>query len=172
MSEICYFQATTKTQGKILGTCPEKGFEKTTVCYAVDFGGMVPRDPATGQPTGKRRYQPIKLVTKLEESCVFWLVAFVRNEEITDALIQFPVKDSAQGKVPYLKIKISSGFFSTCRIIAPDTLDAANQHRHHFCEVEIVARKWEVTTCAYKEAGNVDHRGGITAEDNWDQGPT
>jgi type VI secretion system secreted protein Hcp len=169
VSEICYFQAKTKTTGKIEGTCSEKGFEKTTVCYSVDFGGIQARDAASGNPTGKRRYQPIKLVTKLEESCVLWLQAFANNDEITDASIQFPVKDVKQGKIPYLKIQITSGHFSACRIVGPDTFDSANHTRPHFCEVEIVARKWEVTHFAYQEAGNVQHRGGVTATDQWDQ---
>jgi len=168
MTEYCYFQAKTTSQGKIEGTCAEKGFEKTTICYSVDFGGTAAHDAQTLAPTGKRRYHPIKLITKLEESCVQWYAAFVSNEEIVEALIQFPVKDVSQGKVTYLTIKITSGHFISCVIRCPDILDPANAHRPHVCEVELMARKWEVTHLKYKEPGNIEHRGGVTAVDNWE----
>jgi len=61
------------------------------------YGVQTPRDPGTGQPTGKRRHQPVMITVEGGPSSVQFYQAIYTNEALPSVLFEF-VNEGADGK--------------------------------------------------------------------------
>lgn len=82
-----YLKLTGAKAGWIKGESRDKAHADWIEIESFSWGGIAPRDTATGQASGKRQYQPFRFVAQSDTSLVPSLTAFATNEELTEAII-------------------------------------------------------------------------------------
>lgn len=78
-----------------------------------------PRDPATGQATGKRRHLPVHMVHEVNEWSPFLLRALVNNELFSSALVEFFDGDSADASKVY-EVRLTHAVVTSLRKFMED----------------------------------------------------
>ena len=89
MALNAYLSLTGQNQGKIKGSVTQKGREGRIMVIAAEHEVLSPRDPASGQATGKRQHKPFVITKEIDESSPRLYAALVTNEPITDWVLQF-----------------------------------------------------------------------------------
>jgi len=75
-------------QGVFKGESTQRLFENKIPGVVLNFGVISPRDPATGQVTGKRQHQPIVFTKEWGVSSPQFLEAAYTNETLTTVLFE------------------------------------------------------------------------------------
>ena len=70
-------------QGVIQGAVLEKGKEGTILVHGFENAISSPRDPATGQATGRRQHEPVVIIKEIDKSSPKLWSALVTNETLT-----------------------------------------------------------------------------------------
>jgi len=74
-----------------------------------------PRDPATGQATGKRQHSPVKIIKEWDANSPRYFQALVTNEQIKTAKFEF-LRTNAKGETEiYANATLSDGAISEFR---------------------------------------------------------
>jgi type VI secretion system Hcp family effector len=139
------------------GSCAEKGFEKFTYVYHIDIHSFFDFNPSSAQKAGDQKWEPIKLVCKLEETAPEWLQKF-RKSTAFKAEIRFPVKDKDGSKKPYLVIKMEDCTLVGFRITCPETWLPEHKEVGHLCEIKLACRKFTIEHDKYAESASTSHR--------------
>ncbi len=84
-----YFSAVGVRQGAFKGEARQKGLENKIVGLTFDYSVVSPRDPATGQATGKRQHRPIRIIKPWGASSTQFFTALVTNEVLSNVTIDF-----------------------------------------------------------------------------------
>jgi type VI secretion system secreted protein Hcp len=85
-----YFTAVGKRQGGFKGDgLKAKGHENQMLAFAFDYGLVSPRDPATGQASGKRQHKPVVITKEWGASTPQFLSAAATNEQLTKVTMEF-----------------------------------------------------------------------------------
>lgn len=84
-----YFSAIGARQGAFKGESTRKGFENKIVGLTFDYSVVSPRDPATGQATGKRQHRPVRIIKPWGASSTQFFAALVTNEVLPSVTIDF-----------------------------------------------------------------------------------
>jgi type VI secretion system secreted protein Hcp len=92
-----YMTVTGKKQGKFKGETAMVRREDQISILAFTMELASPRDPATGQATGKRQYQPVTVTKEWGAASPQGLAACSTNEVLTTVRIEF-VKTHANGE--------------------------------------------------------------------------
>ena len=89
MAERAYITITGQVQGTFAGDGSSGKNKDRIHIYSYAFSGQSPRDAATGQPTGKRRYYPVVVAKEWGPASVQIWTALATNERLTEVLIEF-----------------------------------------------------------------------------------
>jgi len=77
------------TQGDILGSCTQAGYEDTIVVEKYSHSVTSPRDAASGLPTGKRQHKPITITKRIDKATPLFFNVLVNNENMQNVTFRF-----------------------------------------------------------------------------------
>ena len=80
---------TGQSQGDIKGSVTTKGHEDSIEVYSYTHSIVVPRDPATGQATGKRQHKPLTITKPLDKSTPLLYHALTTSETLREWKLDF-----------------------------------------------------------------------------------
>jgi type VI secretion system Hcp family effector len=89
LAERAYITITGQVQGRFAGDGSNGKSKDRIRIYSYAFAGQSPRDPATGQATGKRRYHPVVVAKEWSAASVQIWTAFATSERLTEVLVEF-----------------------------------------------------------------------------------
>lgn len=89
MALNAHLYITGQKQGKIDGSCQQKGREGSIEVIAVSHEIISPRDPASGAPTGKRMHKPYTCTSEVDIATPLLYNALCTNENITTWKLDF-----------------------------------------------------------------------------------
>jgi type VI secretion system secreted protein Hcp len=89
MALNAYLSLTGQKQGQIKGSVTAKGKEDKIMVIAFSHDLIVPRDQATGLPSGRRMHKAAVLTKELDKSTPPLYTALVQNENMTTWELQF-----------------------------------------------------------------------------------
>jgi type VI secretion system secreted protein Hcp len=151
MSTTAYLTLTAKAQGAIKGNVTAKGREGAIALLAVAYEISVPRDPATGLPSGKRQHKPIVVTKAVDETSPSLIKALVTNEVLTTVKIDF-WRTAPETAAPYFSIMLTNAVVSDVTLKS-STDEATNETE----QLQFVYQKIVWTWTA----------SGTSAQDDW-----
>ena len=153
-------------QGEIKGSVTQKGREGKIMVVACDHEVVSPRDPASGQATGKRQHKPFTIVKEIDQSTPLLYRALVNNETITEWELQFwtpQVKTTTGAGTEVQHYTVRLGGVHICAI-------HFSQHDNRNPDLVKYAES-ESVSFTYSHIEWLWVKGGITTSDDW-QAPT
>jgi type VI secretion system secreted protein Hcp len=151
MSSPAYVTLTAKAQGAIKGNVTAKGREGAIALLAVAYEISVPRDPATGLPSGKRQHKPIVVTKAVDETSPSLIKALVTNEVLTTVKIDF-WRSAPETAAPYFSITLTNA------IVADVTLNSS---------AEAATSETEQWQFVYQKIVWTWTASGASAQDDW-----
>jgi type VI secretion system secreted protein Hcp len=106
MATPAYMSITGKQSGLItagaftaesVGNTYQEGHEDEILIQAFEHEIVIPRDPQSGQPTGRSIHKPLVVTKVVDKASPLLLQALVNGEKITSAVIKW-YRTSAEGK--------------------------------------------------------------------------
>lgn len=147
-----YLNLKGQKQGSIKGGVIKSGREGTIEVLSVSHEIVSPRDPATGQATGRRTHKPFIIHKKIDKSSPLLSKALVNNENISTWELDFYQPASKGGEALAYTIKLTNANVASIRLITD-----ANGNLTE--EVSFTYQKIEWTW----------NDGKIMADDDWEQ---
>ena len=146
-----------KKQGKFKGESSGIGRRTTKdripgVRFSLEV--VLPRDPASGLPTGKRQHKPIVFTGEWGASSPQLFQALVTNEVLSTVLFEFVKTDLAGKQFVHSTIKLTDASISDLR----SYLDLTDAHD---------ARELEDVSLTYRRIEIEDVETKTTASDDW-----
>ena len=152
-----YLQLKGQKQGDINGSVTQKGREGKIAVIAFNHEVQSPRDPATGQATGKRIHKPFVITKEIDRSSPMLYAALVANENITSWELQCFAARSTGVEVNHYTVRLTNAKIADIRSTMLNNKVPENLKMPLMEEVGFVYEKIEWTW--------VD--GGINATDDW-----
>jgi type VI secretion system secreted protein Hcp len=88
-----YMSITGVRQGPFKGEVTRKGFEGKIAGLNFDYAVVSPRDPASGQTTGKRQHKPVRIKKAWGAASTQLFTALTTNESLATVVIDFMSTD-------------------------------------------------------------------------------
>lgn len=156
---------TGKKQGKIDGSCTQKGFEKMIRLNSVHSECVAPRDAASGLATGKRRHLPLFIEYDYDRSVPYFYNALTGNETITKLKIEFysatKIGHRGSGESSHVltyTIELENAHVSEMSFRQPSTVNPATMQFENYVRVGFTFQK---ITGTWKD-------GGVGWADDWE----
>ena len=92
-----YVKIVGKVQGTLKGEASRIAGNNYIVALGFSYRATSPRDPATGQPSGKRQQMPITFTKALDATSPQIYQALITNEVLTQVTIEFMTTSAAAG---------------------------------------------------------------------------
>ena len=92
-----YVSITGVRQGPFKGEVTRKGFEGKIAGLNFDYAVVSPRDPASGQATGKRQHKPVRIKKAWGAASTQLFTALTTNESLATVVIDFMATDPRTG---------------------------------------------------------------------------
>ena len=171
MAMQAYLKLTGLKQGQIKGSITQNTRQDKIGVQAVNHQIQSPRDPATGQPSGKRQHKPFIITKELDKSSPLLYQALVTNETISDWELQFfttainPQTGTGSEKNHYT-VKLINATISSIDFFMEHTRKNASGQTSSFAEQQ---PEYEKVAFTYQKIVWTWNDGGITAEDDWEQ---
>ncbi len=112
MALNAYLKLKGQKTGEIKGSVTQKGREGRIAVIAVSHEIISPRDPASGQATGKRSHKPFVITKELDRSTPLLYGALAGNETLNEWELQFwtPQKSAAGSgvEVQHYTVKLTN----------------------------------------------------------------
>jgi type VI secretion system secreted protein Hcp len=129
-------------QGKFVGGVITKGLEGHMEVASADHSVVSPRDPATGQATGKRQHKPLTIVKAVDRATPQLYNAFTGNETLTSCLLKFYKKSSTGVLTNYYTITLTNASIAQIDLSKGDAR-FQNGRLGEFEEISFVYQKIE-----------------------------
>ena len=133
------------------------GRENSIECFQFTAQGKIGRDPGTGQATGRRQYDPIVIVKRIDKSSPLLAKGFAQNQAATGIFKFFRPNPAGDGTTQqFFTIEFKDGRIASLKDYVIDTLDPVVTTRPPLEEVSFVFSRisWTITD------------GGVTFEDS------
>ena len=144
-------------QGEIQGSCDMEGREDTILVYKVEHEIHIPRDPQSGQPSGKRIHGPFTIVKEYDKASPKLYQALATGERMKKVTIKYFRIDPTGVEEHYFTHEFETAIVVSMRAYYPLTFVDESEPFRHMEEVSFTYDKikwtWEVD--------------GIEAEDSW-----
>ena len=152
-----YLKLRGTVQGDILGSVTRAGHEGKIEVIAVSHALKSPRDVATGQASGKREHQALRVTKEIDRATPRLYSALVRNESLSEGVLEFFRPGSGGQDDQYYKIEFWNAFVSGIDFTMPNNQDPSLVERESFEVVSFVYQRilWTWTD------------GTIVAQDDW-----
>lgn len=138
-------------QGAFKGGCTQKTREGWIQLIASNHSVMSPRDPASGQATGKRAHGPIRARMYYDQSITMWYQALVYNEGLKEVVLSYfspnvVGKTGGQG-VEFLtyEVKLTNAFVSKVEFESLNNKNPELTRYENMVVVELVYQRIEGT---------------------------
>lgn len=144
-------------QGELKG---ETGKNQTKIpILGFSYGVKSPRDPATGQASGKRQHKPLMIYKEWGVVSPQLFEALVTNEILTSVVVQEVRTDQAGKEQVYMEIRLTNANISEIEIDPERQDDPPVWTNHEIERVSIVFQKIEIENKVSK----------VVAVDDWEQ---
>jgi type VI secretion system secreted protein Hcp len=158
-----FCKITGQKSGVIAGDVTIKGLEDRIGVVAVSEGVSSPRDPATGQATGKRVHKPFVIVKQLDKASPMLFMAAVTNENLTS--VDCSIYRRSGGRQPYFEIKLQDASISSFDIKAREDSD---NDRDDLASRNATLGTFETVQLVFRRITLTDTVHGTTATDDWE----
>ena len=153
-----FMTATGDKQGLIRGEVTQRGRENQHRLLAYSHEIVSPRDPATGQATGKRQHQPFRIVKVLNQGSPPLMTAMTTGESLSSVVIDIWTPSTTTG----VEVKLLSYTLTNARIVSlrpwmPNRSDASALT---YPPAEEIAFTYQTIKVTY-------WNGGIESVDEW-----
>ncbi|QSQ15049.1 type VI secretion system tube protein TssD [Myxococcus landrumensis] len=134
------------------------GRENSIECLSYVQSVITAREAGSGMATGRRQYEPLRIIKRIDKSSPLLAKALVENQKI-DAVFKFfrpnPTGDGTTEQ--FYTVNIKDGRISSLKQIVPDTFIPATSQQPPHEEITFVFHtiSWEYTN------------GGVSHEDQW-----
>jgi type VI secretion system secreted protein Hcp len=153
-----YLKLSGTRTGTVQGSVTQKGREGKIAVNAVSHEIVSPRDPASGQATGKRQHQPLSITKELDRASVPMRSMLVNNEACKEWELQFWRSLPTGAEAAYLTIRLTNA------AIAAIDMEMPNNTRPDTMKLET----FEVVTFVYQKIEWTWTDGGLMAMDDWE----
>jgi type VI secretion system secreted protein Hcp len=158
MALNAYLSLVAEKQGAILGSVTQKGREGKIMVIAVAHEIVCPRDPSSGQPTGKRMHKPLILTKEVDRASPLLYSVLVNNENIKDFVLQFWRPSPTGVEQRHFTIRLTNANISAIH------LKMANNRIQKLSRLP----EYEEIAFTYQKIEWTWSDGGISAMDDWE----
>jgi type VI secretion system secreted protein Hcp len=157
-AQIAYLDLQLQTAGKVRGDSTTTSLGRKGLIEVWEFLHEVtaPRDPATGQATGRRIEKPIRWTTPVGTATAPLFQALVGNETVVKAIFRFFKHDRAGKEVEFFRVILEDGTISAMSTRLPDVKAEVTFHDEYH-EIEFTYRKITIENLVARN----------TATDDW-----
>ena len=122
---VVFMRVTGQKQGAILGEVTQKGRDGLHSLRAYSHEIVVPRDAASGLPTGKRQHQPFRIVKLLNQGSPGLLTAMTTGENLTSVVIDVWTPSVTGAEVKLMTYTLTNAQIVSIRPWMPNKSDAS-----------------------------------------------
>jgi type VI secretion system secreted protein Hcp len=144
-------------QGTIDGSCDMRGREGTILVQEFHHEVMIPSDPQSGLPTGKRVHKPFRVCKFYDKSSPKLYQALVTGERLSDVHIDWYRINPGGEEEHYFTHRLEDAIITSIAPYMPNCLEAATEQYQHM----------EMVTFTYRKIVWTWIPDGIEAEDDW-----
>lgn len=156
MPMVSHLWVSGENQGEIYGSCDQVGRENSVLVQSLEHEVYIPRDPQSGQPTGKRVHKPLTVCKYFDKASPKLFQALTSGERLK-CEFRFYRIDPTGGEEHYFSIRLEDAIVVSMSPWIPNALDPAKESFQHMENVSFTYRKiiwtWEPD--------------GIESEDDW-----
>ena len=146
-----------KNQGAIEGSCDIEGREGTILVQALDHSVVIPRDPQTGLPTGKRIHCPFTVTKEFGPDSPKLYQALASGEQFSNVQLDF-YRITAEGtEEHYFTIKLEDAILVELEAFYPNAMDPSTEYMRHMERVS-----WTYSKITWSHVAD-----SIESEDAW-----
>jgi type VI secretion system secreted protein Hcp len=158
-----YLKLVGQRQGEIKGSTTQKGREGKILVIALSHDVVTPRDPATGEATGKRQHRPLVITKDLDAASAPLHSAQASNENLKEWELQFwtPQLKASTGtgtEVQHFTIRLTNASIASIHMEMPNNKHPDLMRLETFEEVAFTYQRIEWTWTD----------GGVTSSDDWE----
>jgi len=110
-----FVKVTAQKQGVFKGDSPQKNHQDEIGVLEYHFELDVPHDAASGLPTGKRTYKPVRITHVLDSASPQFLAAAATNENLKTVVINFWQSDRAGRQVNFYRVTLTDATISSVK---------------------------------------------------------
>ena len=158
-----FCKITSQIQGVITGDVTIKGLEDRIGVVAVSEGVTSPRDPATGQASGRRVHKPFVIVKQVDNASPKLFMAAVTNENLKS--VDCTIYRRSGGRQPYFEIKLEDAAISSFAIKAREDSD---NDRDDLTSRSASLGTFETVQLVFRKITLIDTAHGTIASDDWE----
>lgn len=147
-----------KAQGaSIQGEVARKGLENSIEVLSYEQGVHTARDATSGMATGRRQYEPIKIVKRIDRSSPLLLKAMTQNQ-IVEGAFRFYRPGPGGALQQFYTVEITQGRVASVKQTSPDVMSPESQRLPALEEVTFVFNsiRWTITE------GGIQHEDAVT----------
>lgn len=152
-----FMTMTGQSQGRIDGEVTQRGREDQHRLLAYSHEIVSPRDPASGQATGKRQHQPFRIVKLINQGSPKLLTAMRNNEALTEVVVDIWSPSQTGAEIKLLTYTLKNARIVSLRPWMPNKSDTSAQPYPPAEEIAFVYESIRLTF----------HNGGIESTDDW-----
>ena len=136
-----------KGKAAFKGGCIQKGREGWMEIIACNHSIISPRDPASGQATGKRTHKPLRFRMYYDQSLPQWYQALCDNEAISEMTLAYfsPNKLGTAGgqgvETLTYEVKLTNAFVSAMEFEMLNNKNPELNRYENMCVIEVVYQK-------------------------------
>jgi type VI secretion system secreted protein Hcp len=158
MALNAYLRLRGERQGEIKGSVTQAGREDSIMVIGANHELMVPTDPASGLPSGKRSHTPFIITKEVDRSSPLLYRALMDNENIYEWRLEFWQPSPSGQEVQFYTVELVDASISDIRFEMlnnkyPENMQHKEREHISFC---------------YKQIRWIWMEGGIEAEDYWE----
>ena len=142
-----------------VGTLSKSDHENEIQVQAFKINMMVPKDPQSGQPTGRRVHTGVTFTKVLDKSSPMIMQALATGEQIKNATFKFFRTSSSGEQEHYYTIELEEALITDVTPWFPNCLDPANGSISHMEDVSM----------SYKLINETHEVAGTSGADSWNK---
>lgn len=116
-----YVKVTGQRRGDIAGDSTARGHEHWLIGTGIDYEVAVPRDAASGLPTGRRRHSPVTVTMPWSAASPVLFEVAVTNEVLTKVVFEVPAMHADGTEMITERITLTDGTVSDFRHVLDPT---------------------------------------------------
>jgi type VI secretion system secreted protein Hcp len=141
----------------VQGEVARKGLENSIEVLSYEQGVHVARDTSSGMATGRRQYEPIKIVKRIDRSSPLLLKALTQNQ-VVEGSFRFYRPGPGGTLQQFYTVEIAQGRVASVKQMSPDVMSPESQRLPALEEVTFVFNtiRWTFTD------GGIQHEDAVT----------
>jgi len=158
MALNAYLTIVAAKHGHVRGSVIQKGREDKIMVVGVMHEIVCPRDPTSGQPTGKRMHKPLTVLKPTDRSSPLLYSILCNNEDLVEVTLQFWQPSPTGAERQHYTVRLYNANISAIHF------KMANNRTLKLAKIP----EYEEVFFTYQKIEWTWNEGGITASDDWD----